>query len=448
MKNRKVSILIVDDERSIRLSLYHWFTREDYEVSMAKDAHEALSMIYAGNFDIILADIKMPGMDGIEMNRRIQNLNSDAVVIIMTAFASVETAVTTLKDGAYDYITKPFDPEELSKLIKDISGRILLKAKKHGARTKGILLENIDDIIGESDAMLKILKQVKNIATSSTPVLITGEQETGKELIAKVIHNNSSRKYAPMVTVHCGALSNQIAASTLFGHEKGAFPGALSTHVGYFESLNDGTILLDEIGDISPEIQTTLMRVLETKTFFRIGGNQEIKTNFRLICTTKTNLKEKVLTQQFREDLYYRLNIANIHIPPLRERQEDIPLLIDFFLNKQCEEMSKKKFSVHPSVIKHLQQYNFPGNVRELKNMIEQAVLLCEDEEINLGNFPAAGYEEEQMFENLLEHEKKYIDQILISQNWNITKSARILNIDRVTLYNKIKKYQLEQKYL
>lgn len=441
MKNRKVSILIVDDERSVRLSLYHWFTREDYEVSMAKDAHEALSMIYAGNFDIILADIKMPGMDGIEMNRRIQNLNSDAVVIIMTAFASVETAVTALKDGAYDYITKPFDPEDLSRLIRDISGRILMKAEKRVPRAGGISLENIEDIIGESDAMLKVLKQVEKIAPSNTPVLISGEQGTGKELIAKAIHYNSSRKYYSMVPVHCGALSQQSAESALFGHEKGAFPGALDSHCGHFETADGGTILLDEIGGISPKIQTDLLRIIESKTFYRIGGKQAIQANFRLICTTKNNLKQEVLNQHFREDLYYRLNIAHITIPPLRERRQDIPLLIDHFIKKLCLAMSKEQVKASPSLIDYLQEYDFPGNIRELENIIERAILLSDGNEIKIQDLPFEEQATEFSFESLEDHEKKYIRQILESQNWNISKSARILKVDRVTLYNKIKKY-------
>lgn len=441
----KVSILIVDDERSVRLSLYHWFVKEGYAVATARDAYEALSLIQKENFNIILADIKMPGMDGLEMNRRIQKIEKNAVVIIMTAFASVDTAVIALKDGAYDYITKPFDPEDLSKLIRKISTQILMKAERRVPKARSVSLENIDDIIGESDAMVRVLRQVEKIAMSDSPVLITGEKGTGKELIAQAIHINSSRRYFDLQAAHCGALSGVSAESALIGHEKGALPGALDSHKGYFEAANGGTLLLDEISGISPRLQLDLLRIIESKTFTRIGSEREITADFRLICTTRENLKKRVMNQQFREDLYYRLNIAHIHLPPLRERREDIPLLTDHFVGEYCTSMSREKLKIAPDAMLKLQKYDFPGNVRELENMIERAILLSNGKEIKIQDLPFGDENSEPGFESLEDHEKKYIRQILNSQKWNISKSARILKVDRVTLYNKIKKYALEQ---
>ncbi|MFP4471509.1 MAG: sigma-54-dependent transcriptional regulator [Bacteroidales bacterium] len=441
---RNITILIVDDERYVRDSLHQWFTDDGYEVSCAKNAREALSMMQVGSYDIVLADIKMPGMDGIELNRRIQTLTEDAVVIIMTAFASVDTAVQAMKDGAYDYITKPFDPEDLSKLIRKISYQILNKVEKKTSQIREIDLENTDHVIGNSKAMFGVLKRVKAASKSNSPVLITGEKGTGKEMLARLIHANSSRKYFPMLSVHCGALSGDLARSELFGHEKGAMPGALIDRSGHFEEADGGTVLLDEISAVSMEIQLKLLQVIESKTFSRIGGKREINSDFRLICTTKENLKEQVLKQNFREDLYYRLNIASIHIPPLRERREDVPLLVDHFIEKYCNTMSREKVTIAESTLKQLQEYDFPGNIRELENMIERAILLCDGREIRMNDLPIDVEEKDHHFESLEEHEKKHILAVLNEYDWNISKSARTLQVDRVTLYNKIKKYRME----
>ncbi|MDF1550600.1 MAG: sigma-54 dependent transcriptional regulator, partial [Bacteroidales bacterium] len=324
--SEKFSILIVDDELSVRGSLYSWFIEDGYIVECAEDAKQALSLIESQNFDIILADIKMPGMDGLEMHRRIKSLNKDAIVIIMTAFASVETAVQALKEGAYDYVTKPFDPDDLSHLIRNATKQLALKIENEALREKVTSLENIEDIIGNSEAMQKVLSEVGFIAQSSSSVIITGESGTGKELIAKAIHSNSQRKYFPMVSVHCGALTESILESELFGHEKGAFTGAILDRKGRFEMANGGTIFLDEIATISSKMQIELLRVLETKRFTRVGGNKEITSDFRVICATNKDLKKMVEAGSFREDLFYRLNVVNIVIPPLRKRVEDIKL--------------------------------------------------------------------------------------------------------------------------
>ena len=439
-----VSILIVDDEESVRDSLYNWFIDDGYLVDRAENAKQALSILESKNFDIILADIKMPGMDGLEMHRRIKALNKDSIVVIMTAFASVATAVQALKDGAYDYITKPFDPDDLSHLIRNAANQISLKAENEALRNKVVSLENVEDIVGNSETMIKVFKEVERVAQSNSPVIITGESGTGKELIARAIHSNSQRKFFPLVSVHCGALTESLLESELFGHEKGAFTGAMFNRKGRFEMADGGTIFLDEIATISAKMQIELLRVLESKTFVRVGGNKEITSDFRVICATNKDLKKMVENGTFREDLYYRLNVVNITIPPLRERIEDIPMLVDYFIKKYCTSMSRDIISIDPSALNRLKQYEFQGNVRELENMIERAIVIGNDKKIRLKDLPFEKDIISSNSESLEDLEKKYILQILNKYDWNISRSAKVLKVDRVTLYNKIKKFGLK----
>jgi DNA-binding NtrC family response regulator len=440
----KISILIVDDEESVRDSLYSWFVEDGYIVECAENAKDALTILESRNFDIILADLKMPGMDGLEMQRRIRALNREAIVIIMTAFASVDSAVRALKDGAYDYITKPFDPDDLSHLIRNATKEITLKAENEALKKKVISLENVDDIIGNSPAMLKVLKEVESVAQSNSSVIIVGESGTGKELIARAIHSNSPRKYFPLVSVHCGALTESLLESELFGHEKGAFTGAMYNRKGRFEMADGGTIFLDEIATISTKMQIELLRVLETKSFMRVGGNKEISSDFRVICATNRDLKKMVEIGTFREDLYYRLNVVSITVPPLRERVEDIPLLVDYFIKKYCTSMSRDIITIDPAALARLEELEFPGNVRELENMIERAIVIGNGKEIHLRDLPLGKDIISSSVESLDDHERKHIQQILSKYNWNISRSAKALKVDRVTLYNKIKKYDLK----
>ena len=443
---KKISILIVDDEESVRDSLYNWFIEDGYCVECAENAKKALSILESKNFNIILADIKMPGMDGLEMQRRIKSLNKDSIVIIMTAFASVDSAVQALKDGAYDYITKPFDPDDLSHLIRNATKQISLKAENEALKEKFVSLENIDDLIGNSEAMIKVLKEVETVAQSNSSVIITGESGTGKELIARAIHSNSQRKYFPLVSVHCGALTESLLESELFGHEKGAFTGAMYNRKGRFEMADGGTIFLDEIATISAKMQVELLRVLESKSFLRVGGNKEITSDFRVICATNRDLKKMVEKGTFREDLYYRLNVVNITIPPLRERMEDIPLLVDYFIKKFCTSMSRDIITIDASALKRLKEFEFPGNVRELENMIERAIVIGNGKEIRFKDLPLGKNIINNSVESLDDIEKTHVLQILNKYGWNISRSANALKVDRVTLYNKIKKYNLKQK--
>ncbi|HLP72392.1 MAG TPA: sigma-54 dependent transcriptional regulator [Bacteroidales bacterium] len=441
---KKISILIVDDEESVRDSLLNWFIEDGYSTECAENAGKALQMLENGSYDIILADIKMPGMDGLEMMRRIKSLRPEAIVIVMTAFASVDTAVTALKDGAFDYITKPFDPDDLTHLIRNASKQILLEEENENLKERVSSLENIRDLVGTSEPIKKVLKSIESVAQSNSSVVITGESGTGKELVARAIHSNSSRRFFPLVTVHCGALSESLLESELFGHEKGAFTGAMFNRKGRFEMADNGTIFLDEIGTISTRMQIDLLRVLETKKFTRVGGNKEISSDFRVICATNHDLKSMVEQGSFREDLFYRLNVVNIVVPPLRERVEDIPLLADYFIKKYCSSMNRQPVSIESAALKRLETYSFPGNVRELENMIERAIVVGNGKKITIQDLPVESAHSVNVPESLDDLEKNHITHILEKYGWNISRAAKALKVDRVTLYNKISKYGLK----
>lgn len=440
---KRITILIVDDEKSVRDSLYNWFIDDGYSVECAEDGKKALAILEANCFDIVLTDVKMPRMDGLELLKRIKFLKKSTIVIMMTAFATVNTAVQALKDGAYDYVTKPFDPDELSHLIRNATKLIQLSEENELLKEKVGKLENVEDLIGQSEAMKIVLNEVANVAQSSSSVIITGESGTGKELVARAIHSNSSRRFFPMVSVHCGALSESLLESELFGHEKGAFTGAMYCRKGRFEMADGGTIFLDEIATISAKMQVELLRILESKSFTRVGGNKEIKSDFRVICATNKDLKLMVENGTFREDLYYRLNVVNITIPPLRDRIDDIPLLVDYFIGKYCNTINSPNVTVDQSAMNKLQDFDFPGNIRELENMIERAIVVGNGNRITLKDLPLQQSIVSNGNESLEEIEKKHIAQVLIHHNWNISRAAKALEIDRVTLYNKIKKYQL-----
>lgn len=441
---KKISILIVDDEESVRDSLYNWFIEDGYRVECAENAKKALSILEADSYDIILADIKMPGMDGLEMLKRIKTLRKESIVIVMTAFATVDTAVQALKDGAYDYVTKPFDPDDLSHLIRNASKQIALTEENEILKEKVVSLENVEDLIGNSEAMQKVLREIESVAPSNASVIITGESGTGKELVARAIHANSPRKFFPMVSVHCGALSESLLESELFGHEKGAFTGAVYNRKGRFEMADSGTIFLDEIATISPKMQVELLRVLETKSFVRVGGNKEITSDFRVICATNRDLKSMVEKGLFREDLFYRLNVVNISVPPLRERTEDIPLLVEYFIKKYCTSMNRPIIAIDPPALRRLEEFPFPGNIRELENMIERAIVVGNGKKVTIKDLPLGKTIVKTTVESLDDLEKNHIFQILNKYNWNISASAKALKVDRVTLYNKIRKYDLK----
>ena len=442
--SKLVSILIVDDEESVRDSLYNWFTEDGHRVGCAANATAALATLESDPYDIVLADIKMPGMDGLEMLRRIKAHREETIVIVMTAFATVDTAVKALKDGAFDYITKPFDPDDLTHLIRNATRQLKLEEENETLRSRLVKLEHVEDLVGNSEAMKQLLHEIENLAQTNASVIITGESGTGKELVARAIHTNSSRRFFPFVSVHCGALSESLLESELFGHEKGAFTGAVYNRKGRFEMADSGSIFLDEISTISQKMQVELLRVLESKTFMRVGGNKEITSDFRVICATNKDLKGMVKAGTFREDLYYRLNVVNIQVPPLRERVSDIPLLVDFFIRKYCTSMNRPPVTIEAQALKRLKEFSFPGNIRELENMIERAIVVGDGRKISLRDLPFDPEVPPPASESLEDFERSFILSVLTKYNWNISHAAKALKVDRVTLYNKIRKYGLK----
>ncbi|MCA0388109.1 MAG: sigma-54 dependent transcriptional regulator [Bacteroidetes bacterium] len=439
-------ILVVDDEKIFRESLFHWFEEEGFEVTPVDSGEEALKVYDVDKFDIVLLDIKMPGMSGLELLAKIKQIDIHATVIMITAFASVTTAIQALKEGAYDYVTKPVDPDELTHLIhKALKDRELVNEnRKLKERIEDLIKP--DNLIGESPEMRKIYELINTVAGADTTVLIYGESGTGKELVAKAIHINSPRKYFPMITVNCGALPESLLESELFGHERGAFTGAQYKRKGKFELADNGTIFLDEIGLVSPKTQIDLLRVIESKQFTRVGGNDLISSNFRVICATNESLEEMVKDGRFREDLYYRLNVFSITIPPLRERKEDIPHLAEHFLTKFASGMNRNIKGISKDAMEFLQSYPWPGNVRELENAIERAVVMRRSGEIKPDDLPFNIHAQKSDEEEALEIvEKKHIIRMLEKYGFNISKVAKVLGIDRVTLYNKMSKYNIER---
>jgi DNA-binding NtrC family response regulator len=446
MNEKNIRMLIVDDEQIVLRSLADWFRDDGYIVGTASSGKEALAKLTEEEWDIFLLDIKMPGMSGLELQKKVKEINPDAIIIIMTAFASVDSAVQALKEGAYDYLTKPFDPEHVGHLVKNASERKKLAAEN--IRLKKSIDESVltHDIIGGSEGMRKVLEAIETVSGTETSVLIRGESGTGKELVAKAIHANSRRRYMPMLILNCGALPETILESELFGHEKGAFTGAQYRRKGKLELADGGTLFLDEIGDISQKMQINLLRVLEEKKIRRIGGDKEISVDFRLIAATNKDLEKSVASGVFRSDLYYRLNVFQIQIPPLRERRTDISVLAEHFLRKYSLTTNKNIDNITPGALAKMMNYPWPGNVRELENAIERAVVICKSNTIDASHLPMSSDEpaDSSPSQTLDDIEAEHIRKVLSETEWNISRSARLLNIDRVTLYRKIKKYKLK----
>jgi DNA-binding NtrC family response regulator len=444
----KGRLLIVDDELSVRDSLAKWFSEEGYEVATAESASEALTRVAEQAFDVGLVDIKMRGTDGIELQRRLHEIYPDMLVIIMTGYASVETAIAALKNGAYDYVNKPLDPDEIAHLIaKAMAHR---QTQQENIRLKENIadLTHPADIIGQSAAMKHIFEAIETVAPTDATVLITGESGTGKELVARAIHAGSNRRYHPMVVIHCGALTETLLESELFGHEKGAFTGAQYRKKGKFEVAEGGTVFLDEIGDISLKTQTDLLRVLQEREIVRVGGNQTIKVDFRIVAATNKDLEKLIDEGKFRPDLYYRLNVFHIELPALRERREDIPPLVDHFIRKFNKEMNKKVTRITTGAMNILQQYPWPGNVRELENAVERAMVVAQEPDIRDQDFTLKSRNGANAngLRSLDDVEKDHILRTLDDCGGNQTRAAELLGIDRVTLHHKLKKYGWSRK--
>ncbi len=442
-------VLIVDDELHVRESLSHWFTEDGYEVETASGGHEALSILGRKNFDVIISDIKMPGMDGLELQRRVHEKDPDTAIVLVTAYASVDTAVQALKEGAYDYLVKPFDPEELSKVVAKACEKASLSRENTALKEK-LAKAGPTIITGTSPGMRKVMELAEMVAPTETSVMIRGESGTGKELIARLIHMRSGRSFGPMVAVNCGALQENILESELFGHEKGAFTGAVSRRKGKLELADGGTLFLDEIGDISSKVQVELLRALEDRKITRLGGGQEIPVDFRLICATNKDLEKAVEEGTFRDDLFFRINVFTITIPPLRDRPEDIMPIAEHFLQRYAGAMGRRVTGFDGEVRDFFLRYRWPGNVRELANAVERALVVCRDDKIRMEHLPlarqASGEPEDPASESLSSLEERHIRRVLKRTGFNVTQAAKILGIDRVTLYNKMRKFGIERE--
>ena len=441
------SILIVDDETIVRDSLSKWFHEDGFEIGTAENAAAALRLMQSRRWDIILLDIRMPGMDGMELQQRIMEIDPTATIIFITAHATIESAVQALKRGAFDYVTKPVDPDHLSHLVQNALKQQVLAGENIKLKESISEFFKVDDIIGDSPQMKKVYDLIETVAPTDTTVIIRGESGTGKELIARAIHSHSQRRFFPIVTVNCGALSEGVLESELFGHERGAFTGAQYRRKGKLELADGGTLFLDEVGNITMKTQMDLLRVLETKQFTRVGGNEVIKVDFRVICATNKDLEKAITDGTFREDLYYRLNVFTIVVPPLRERKSDILLIANHFLKKYAQAMGKQMSSISAEAMDALVQHDWPGNVRELENAIERAMVIGTPPSIMREDLPLHSNNKKKTLSSgsLAKIEKEHIADVLVENHWNISRSAEILGIDRVTLYNKIEKYGLSK---
>jgi DNA-binding NtrC family response regulator len=447
MNKSDIGILVVDDELIVRESLSKWFREDGYRVESAENAATALKKLQAGPWNLMLVDIKMPGMDGIELLQRVKEMTKDVAVIVITAFATVDTAVKALKEGAFDYITKPIDPDYLDHMVEKALHQQELVRENLKLKDAVSELAPRGDIIGESPEMQRVMELVHSVAPTDTTIMIRGESGTGKELVARAIHAASPRKFFPIVTVNCGAMTETLLESELFGHERGAFTGAQYRRKGKVELADGGTLFLDEIGNIDMKTQMDLLRVIETKQFTRVGGTEVVKSDFRVICATNKDLERAVKEGSFREDLYYRVNVFIIELPPLRGRRGDIAKLAHYFLEKYARQMNKQVKGFTPEAMLALRQHDWPGNVRELENAIERAMVVTQGDMIDKDHLPLqiplALAKEGKTLEDV---EHRHIEQVLRENSWNVSRSAAVLDIDRVTLYHKIEKYGLKRE--
>jgi DNA-binding NtrC family response regulator len=446
-------ILVVDDEEVMCESLAAWLREDGYAVDTASSGREALNKAGQQDYAIYFVDLKMPGgMDGIETMMQIRRLHPEASIIIITAYATVDTAIAAMKEGAQEYIVKPCNPEEISLLVSRIIKVKNLQRENTILRKKLSHSYSAHDVISKNPRMRQILELAAEVASLRSTVLIQGESGTGKELIARAIHTSGDRAQKAFVAVSCAALAETLLESELFGHEKGSFTGATERKRGKFEMADGGTIFLDEIGDISPKLQVDLLRVLQERSFYRVGGSEEVRVDVRVIAATHVNLQLAVSEGKFRDDLFYRLNVIEIRIPPLRERREDIPLLVRHFMERLSHELGKDVGEISQGALKILMDYNWPGNVRELENAVERALVTCRSQQLTdedfsflaLNGLASKGWTVPAGM-TLQEMEKQLIAATIERTGGNIKESASILGIDRSTMYEKIKRYEISR---
>lgn len=457
-------ILVVEDQDAMRESLVIAFKDEGYQVEGIASGEEAIQRLNSNNvYDLVVTDLKMKKVDGLEVLKAVKNANSSTEVVLITAYGTISTAVQAIRDGAYDYVTKPFRHQEILKAAKKAIEKKMLKDRVRYLEGEIRDKYKFEGIVGNSNAMLEVLKITSRVCRTESTVLVTGESGTGKELIARAVHYNSPRKDGPFVVINCGALPENLQESELFGHVKGAFTGAIRDKMGLFQQAQKGTVLLDEIGETLPSTQVKLLRFLQDGEIRPVGGNKSIFVDTRIIAATNENLEKAVELGRFRKDLFYRINVIRIHIPPLRERREDIPLLVEYFLEKILEKFRKGKRVFSEEAMYAFMNYDWPGNIRELQNMIERAVALSKSEIINVDELPLPVPVEEFaalsrnpldderkksfIVTTLAEQEKSAIIEALNKYGGNQTKVSQVLGISTTTLWRKIKKYRIKSQH-
>ena len=457
--NTKANLLVVDDELIVRDSLDKWFREEGYDVAVAESAHDALAKMAAKRFDLALVDIKMPGTDGVELQRRMHEIDPDMLVIIMTGYASVETAVAALKNGAYDYVSKPFDPDDIAHAVHNALSHQRMKAENERLRETVASVVRPQELVGQSSAMIRVFEAIQTVGPTDATVLITGESGTGKELCARAIHAASPRHYNPLVVIHCGALTETLLESELFGHEKGAFTGAQYRKKGSFEVADGGTVFLDEIGELSIELQAKLLRALQEKEVRPVGATHTVPIRVRIVAATNRDLAVMVEQGSFRKDLYYRLNVVNLKLPPLRNRREDIPLLAAHFLDRISRERGMQ-FTLSDEALRIMMGHDWPGNVRELENAMQHGCTFTSGPVIQLGDLStrlknrgveaqhtaeaagdSAGSDGVAKVKALAELEREAILDAIRLLNGDKLRAAKMLGIGKTTLYRKLKEY-------
>jgi len=454
-------ILIVDDEENFRHMLSVILKKENYEVETASNGEEGLKKVALSPFDQILCDIRMPQMDGMEFLKKAQKTGVEATIIMMSAYGTIDTAIEAMKLGAYDYISKPFKPDEIILTLKKAEERERLRKENELLRKEVQKEYSFKNILSKNEKMLNIFEVIKKVAPYKSTILITGESGTGKELIARALHYNSDRSQLPFIPVNCGAIPENLLESELFGHVKGAFTDAIRTKKGLFEEADGGTLFLDEIGELPPPLQVKLLRVLQDGEIRRVGESKSIQIDVRIITATVKDLLKEVNEGRFREDLFYRLNVLPIHIPPLRERKEDIPLLVHHFINKYSQSMNKNVAGITPNALDALLNYKWYGNVRELENTIERAIVLTDRESIELENLPIEiqNFKDQIQLTPLAEEEhsikkaSRFLEMNLIKKalkktKGNHTHAARLLEISHRALLYKIKEYGIVEEDL
>lgn len=448
----KIKLLFVDDDRFMRQSFIELISNYAYQIKTANDGMDALEQLEDYPADIVITDIMMPNMDGLSLLEEIQIRYPGIFVVVVTGSNRIEDAVKAMKAGAYDYILKPFVFNSIISVIEAIIGLSQASGRCYSGREKRRRGPHFLNIVGQDPAMIRLFERIDDLANTNATVLITGETGTGKDLTARAIHDNSLRKSGPFIRVNCAALTETISNSELFGHEKGAFTGAVATKVGYFEAAEGGSLFLDEIGDVSLTTQAALLHSIETRTFQRVGGTRTIKANVRMICATNRNLAKQVKEKRFREDLFYRINVVLLEIPPLRERVSDIPLLADYFLEKFNEKAKKNIIGISNGAMEILKQYAWPGNVRELSNVIENAAIFCRGRKIVPADIQEIRKESSHKTIRLtlsswsLTHaEETLIRGVLYESKGNLKLAAETLGIARGTLYSKMKRYGIEK---